>query len=66
VGSNPILYDAVVATIDTQSTQLSIDVDEVGLSFDQMSVITMIVIEITNNAQKHVYDHKLGTCFPYL
>ena len=33
------------------------------LSFDQMSVITMIVIEVANNAQKHVFGRNLGGHF---
>jgi len=62
-GLKPILYDAVAAIIDTKSIQINIDVEDVGLSFDQMSTITMIVIEIANNAQKHVYERGLGMRF---
>jgi two-component sensor histidine kinase len=60
-GLKPILYDAVTAIIDPRSVRLSVDVDPLGLSYDQMTAITMIVIEMANNAQKHVFGRHLGT-----
>jgi two-component sensor histidine kinase len=62
-GLRSILQDAVVTVIDSRRTNLSLDVEELGLSYDQMSVITMIVIEIANNAQKHVFERDLGSNF---
>jgi two-component sensor histidine kinase len=58
-----ILGDAVATAIDPHFTYISFQVDELDLSFDQMSVITMIVIEVANNAQKHVFGRNLGENF---
>jgi two-component sensor histidine kinase len=62
-GISSILSHAVATAIDSHSTHISFQVDELDLSFDQMSIITMIVIEIANNAQKHVFAHNLGGHF---
>ena len=62
-GFSSILSDAVATAIDSHSTYISFQVDELGLSFDQMSIITMIVIEVANNAQKHVFGRNLGAHF---
>jgi two-component sensor histidine kinase len=62
-GLSPILRDAVATVIDAGSTNVSIEIEEVGLSFDQMSTITMLVIEFANNARKHVFEHGLGSNF---
>jgi two-component sensor histidine kinase len=62
-GFGSILNDAVATAIDPHSTYISFQVDELDLSFDQMSVITMIVIEVANNAQKHVFGRNLGEHF---
>lgn len=59
-GLRAILNDAVQTVIDPQSTDISLDVEDLDLSFDQMSVITMIVLEVANNAQKHVFERSLG------
>jgi two-component sensor histidine kinase len=53
----------VATAIDSHSTHLSFQVDELDLSVDQMSIITMLVIEIANNAQKHVFGRNLGEHF---
>jgi hypothetical protein len=62
-GLKAILRDAVATAIDAHSTHVSFDIEAVRLSFDQMSVITMLVIEIANNAQKHVFERNLGWHF---
>ena len=59
----PILQDAVATAIDAHCTNISFDVEPLRLSFDQMSIVTMIVIEIANNAQKHVFERNLGWHF---
>ena len=58
-----ILRDAVPTVIDSHSTSLALDVAPLRLSSDQMSVITMLVIEVANNAQKHVFGRRLGRHF---
>jgi two-component sensor histidine kinase len=58
-----ILQDAVSSAIDRHRVILSFDVTPLDLSFDQMSIITMLVTEIANNAQKHVFQHGLGSHF---
>ena len=58
-----ILRDAVFTVIDHHTVRLVFDVEELDLTFDQMSTITMLVIEIANNAQKHVFQHGQGSNF---
>lgn len=58
-----ILRDAVFAIIDHQVVQLTFGVDELDLTYDQMSTITMLVIEMANNSQKHVFRHDRGGRF---
>jgi two-component system, sensor histidine kinase PdtaS len=58
-----ILRDAVPTVIDGHSTDLGFDIAPLKLSSDQMSVITMLVIEAANNAQKHVFERRLGRHF---
>ncbi len=58
-----ILQDAVPTVIDGHSTDLGFDIAPLRLSSDQMSVITMLVIEVANNAQKHVFERRLGWHF---
>jgi two-component sensor histidine kinase len=62
-GLEPILTDAVESVIDTETTNVSFDLSPLRLSLDQMSIITMLVIEAANNAQKHVFGHNRGTHF---
>ena len=49
--------------IDSHSTGLVLDIAPLRLSSDQMSVITMLVIEVANNAQKHVFERNRGWHF---
>ena len=58
-----ILRDAVQTVIDSHSTGLVLDIAPLRLSSDQMSVITMLVIEVANNAQKHVFERNRGWHF---
>ena len=58
-----ILHNAVPTVIDGHSTDLGFDIAPLRLSSDQMSVITMLVIEVANNAQKHVFERRLGRHF---
>ncbi|HEX2941507.1 MAG TPA: sensor histidine kinase [Rhodopila sp.] len=62
-GLGSILRDAVSSVIDRNRVRLSFDIDALDLSFDQMSSLTLLVIEIANNAQKHVFQHDLGSAF---
>jgi two-component sensor histidine kinase len=57
-----ILRDVVFSIIDHRVT-LTFDVAPLDLSFDQMSNITLLVAEIANNAQKHVFQPKFGSNF---
>ena len=58
-----ILHDAVASVIDPRTVSLAFNIEQVDLTFDQMSVITMLVIEAAHNAQKHVFQHGRGTRF---
>lgn len=63
LGLASITRDAVATVIDADSINVSIEVEEVRLSSDQMSTITMLVIEFAYNAQKHVFERGLGSNF---
>lgn len=56
-----ILRDAVATVVDHRIVQPQFDVEPLRLGFDQMSTITMLVIEAANNAQKHVFQHGRGS-----
>jgi two-component sensor histidine kinase len=58
-----ILRDAVSTVIDRGTVRTTFDVEEFDLTFDQMSSVTMLVIEIANNSQKHVFQHGYGKSF---
>jgi two-component sensor histidine kinase len=58
-----ILRDVVSSAIDRHRVIITFDVVPPDLSFDQMSNITMLVAEIANNAQKHVFQPGLGSKF---
>ena len=58
-----ILRQAVPTIIDSHSTNFGLDIAPLRLSSDQMSVITMLVLEVANNAQKHVFERRLGRHF---
>ncbi len=62
-GLDSILRDAVATAIDAQSTNVTFEIEPIPLSFDQMSVITMLVIEIANNTQRHAFERNLGWHF---
>jgi two-component sensor histidine kinase len=62
-GLETVLRDAVVMVVDWRSVSLTFDVEELDLTFDQMSTITMLVIEAANNSQKHVFLHGHGSQF---
>jgi two-component sensor histidine kinase len=61
-GLKSVLHDAV-ATIINDDVNVVFDIAPLGLSFDQMSILTMFVIEVANNAQKHVFRSGRGTKF---
>jgi two-component sensor histidine kinase len=58
-----VLHDAVLTVVDQNVTTLTFDIEEMDLTYDQMSTITMLVIEMANNAQKHVFQHGHGSSF---
>jgi two-component sensor histidine kinase len=60
-GLEAILRDAVATVVDRDDVWLSFNVAELDLTFDQMSAITMLVIEAANNSQKHVFQQGLGS-----
>lgn len=60
-GLEQVLSDAAGSIVDRRSVNLTFDVERLGLTFDQMSTITMLVIEAANNLQKHVFQHGYGS-----
>jgi two-component sensor histidine kinase len=62
-GLDAVLRDAVVTVVDRRSIDLTFDVEEIDLTLDQMSAITMLVIEAANNSQKHVFQQGVGSQF---
>lgn len=62
-GLGSILREAVATIIDGDAVDLVFDIEEIRLSFDEISVITMLVIELANNAHKHVFERQRGRRF---
>ena len=62
-GLESMLRDVLATVIDRSSVSLNLDVEEVDLSMDQKSIIAMLVIEVANNAAKHVFQRDLGSRF---
>jgi two-component sensor histidine kinase len=62
-GMNTVLRHAVETVVDAHKTHVSIEVPLLPLSFDQMSIIAMLVIEAANNSQKHVFEQGRGHYF---
>lgn len=60
-GLKLILRDAVFSIIDPNQVALILKIEEIDLSFEQMRNLTQLVIEATNNAQKHVYRRGMGS-----
>lgn len=58
-----ILRDAVASVIDRRSVALAFDVERLDLTFDLMSTITMLVLEIASEAQKAVFQRGKGSHF---
>jgi two-component sensor histidine kinase len=65
-GLQDVFRDAVSAVIDARSVQIRLEVNQLDLSFDQMAILTMLVIEAANNSQKHVFQHQSGKQFSVL
>jgi two-component sensor histidine kinase len=53
--------DAVATVVDEGVVRVTFNIDELDLTFDKMSTITMLVIEAANNSQKHVFQHGYGS-----
>ncbi len=62
-GLELMLRDVAATVFDRSSVGLNLDVEELDLSLDQKSIIAMLVIEVANNAAKHVFQRDLGSCF---
>jgi two-component sensor histidine kinase len=60
-GPEPMLRAVVGSVVDGSSVEQTFHVEELSLSLDQLSIIAMLVIEITNNAMKHVFQKHLGS-----
>lgn len=62
-GLGSMLRDVAAGVIDPYPVTLNINADELDLSLDQKSIIAMLVIEVANNAVKHVFQRNLGSRF---
>ena len=62
-GLESMLRDVLATVIDRSSVSLNLDVEELDLSMDQKSIVAMLVIEVANNAAKHVFQRDLGSRF---
>jgi len=62
-GLEPILREVVATIIDQETVVVNWKIEKVDLSLDQMSVLAMLVLEIANNAAKHVFQRNLGSHF---
>lgn len=61
VGLEAMLREVVTTTVDQQSVTLELQVEELDLSLDQKSVVAMLVMEVANNSEKHVFRRHLGS-----
>jgi two-component sensor histidine kinase len=62
-GLEPILREVVGMVIDRERVIVNWKIEKIDLSLDQMSVLAMLVMEIANNAAKHVFQRDLGSHF---
>jgi len=62
-GLEPVLREVVATVIDQETVFVTWKIDKFDLSLDQMSVLAMLVLEIANNAAKHVFQRNLGSRF---
>jgi two-component sensor histidine kinase len=62
-GLEPILREVVAMIIDQETVIVNWKIEKIALSLDQMSVLAMLVLEIANNAAKHVFQRNLGCHF---
>ena len=60
-GLEGILRDSVATVVDRQTVSLHFDIEPLDLTFDQMSIVTMLVIEMANNSQKHAFHYGQGS-----
>jgi two-component sensor histidine kinase len=60
-GLEPILREVVATIIDQETVIVNWNIERIALSLDQMSVLAMLVLEIANNAAKHVFQRNLGS-----
>jgi two-component sensor histidine kinase len=60
-GPEQMLRDVVGSVVDGASVDLMFHVEALDLTLDQLSIIAMLVIEVTNNAVKHVFQQQLGS-----
>jgi two-component sensor histidine kinase len=62
-GLEPILREVAAALIDQETVIVNWKIERIALSLDQMSILAMLVLEIANNAAKHVFQPNLGSYF---
>jgi two-component sensor histidine kinase len=60
-GPERMLRDVVTSVVSDPLVELTFLVEDLDLSLDQLSIIAMLVIEVTNNAMKHVFQPHLGS-----
>ena len=62
-GLRQMVQEVVNSIVDQPSVSRTFQVDEMNLSLNQMSVLAMLVIEVSNNSVKHVFQRNLGSRF---
>jgi two-component sensor histidine kinase len=60
-GPEQMLRDVVGSVVDGSIVDPTFHVEELELSLEQLSIIAMLVIEVTNNALKHVFQQRRGS-----
>jgi two-component sensor histidine kinase len=60
-GPEQMLRDVVSSVVDGSLVEPTFHVEELNLSLDQLSIVAMLVIEVCNNAVKHVFQRQLGS-----
>ena len=62
-GLEPVLRQVVTTVIDQEKACVNWKIEKIGLSFNQMSVLALLVMEVAHNSAKHVFQRDLGSHF---
>ena len=62
-GLEPVLRQVVTTVIDQETVFVNWKIEKIDLSFNQMNVLALLVMEVAHNSAKHVFQRDLGSHF---